>query len=213
MNKIIPQVQLWILNRKVLLKNSVYFENLLSIDEKKQYSKILQTDQQNVSICARGALRIILARLLNKKPEKIKFSYTKDKKPYLRGHKIHFSISKRNDLILCAVSKETNLGIDVEYSKKINHLSKIAQIVIPETHLRKIQRSDKRSVHTLFFKYWTICEAYGKYTGKGILVNNKVDIFRLPIYIYHFSPKEKYHATLITKNKVKIIQYTNKNLV
>ncbi len=72
----------------------------------------------------------------------------KDKKPYFKLGKIHFSISHSKDIVLAAF-ETSNIGVDVEYMKERDFNSLIARFD------NSIQNPTKED----FYRFWTREEA------------------------------------------------------
>ncbi|MDQ6630282.1 MAG: 4'-phosphopantetheinyl transferase, partial [Verrucomicrobiota bacterium] len=94
---------------------------ILSSDEKERAARFHFVKDKNRFVVARGFLRKILGSYLKIEPREIIFDYGAHGKPVLRGKKsLQFNLSHSGDLMLCAISRERDLGIDLE---KISPLS------------------------------------------------------------------------------------------
>ena len=89
-----------------------------------------------------------------------------NKKPYLKGHNLHFNISHSKELVVCAIA-EYPLGIDVEYNDpKISYHDFTFQMTPNE--IQEIQ--DAEDEMNGFFTYWTRKEAVIKAHGAGMIL-------------------------------------------
>ncbi|CAD0222591.1 4'-phosphopantetheinyl transferase family protein [Chryseobacterium sp. JV274] len=89
-----------------------------------------------------------------------------NKKPYLKGHNLHFNISHSKDLVACVIA-EYPLGIDVEYNDpKVSYRDFIFQMTPNE--MQEIQ--DGMDKMKGFFTYWTRKEAAIKAHGGGMIL-------------------------------------------
>lgn len=87
----------------------------------------------------------------------------KFQRPFLNG-KIDFNISHSGDYVVCAVSKNNRVGIDIEKIRPIN-IPDFEYVLTPdELHQLLI---DKDATAT-FYKIWTQKEAVIKANGKGL---------------------------------------------
>lgn len=87
-------------------------------------------------------------------------------KPYLSGHDdIFFSISHCDGLCCCMVCP-SECGIDCEKIRE--YRSNVARRVFTDSELVWFNKLDMNEKSRFFFILWTLKEAYGKYTGKGI---------------------------------------------
>lgn len=116
--------------------------------------------------------KIVLQQILNNNLEDLK--YTDLGRPYLENHP-NFNISHSNQIVICAISKDGKIGIDVEELKEINFqgLSK-RYFHYNEQQLIKNKKD--------FFRIWTRKEAILKAQGCGLRVELKqLDTTRNPV--------------------------------
>ena len=85
-------------------------------------------------------------------------------KPYLKGEKdIHFNISHSGHVAMCALYNRP-VGVDIERVRPVN--DDLARRIMSEEEWRVYFLADDKE--NLFFKIWTLKEAYLKYKGIGI---------------------------------------------
>ena len=100
---------------------------------------------------------------------KLKFEeirYSEYYKPFLKTH-IDFNITHSGELVCCAISTKSKIGIDIE---KINKSVDVNNFKSQMTkfELDKIKQSNQQ-IHN-FYKYWTQKEAVIKLEGKGLSI-------------------------------------------
>ena len=91
-------------------------------------------------------------------------AYNSQGKPYFLSHcEIFFNISHSSNYVACAIS-DRPVGIDIEGGRKARQ--NLAKRFFDESEASWINecQSEER-----FFRIWTLKEAYGKATGKGVL--------------------------------------------
>ena len=100
-------------------------------------------------------------------PSEVLKDLTKDayEKPVLKGIPLSFNIAHSQDLVVCAVSTECQIGIDVEYIKPIERGLFKDQFTPSEWH--KIEEDD--SLHA-FYNHWTRKESVIKADGRGLQI-------------------------------------------
>ena len=81
-------------------------------------------------------------------------------KPYWADTKLHFSLCHTRQAVFCAIS-DGIMGLDAEKIRPVSP-AVIARVLSPE-ELRQFDGSDE-----CFMKFWTLKEAYVKYTGEGL---------------------------------------------
>jgi len=117
---------------------------------------------------------------------------------------IHFSISHSGRMVVCALSKEGRIGIDVEQVVPVE-LKNFGH-VLNEFDKQKVRES-ARPYHT-FFEIWTIKEALTKMLEKGLAI----DV--LPINIladYIIYRHQKFHFKRIETDPEFIVNIVSEN--
>lgn len=147
---------------------------LLSYDESVRVARFhFQRDRHNF-VVARGALRQILGNYLGLKPDKLVLAYGSKGKPRLtsmqnRDH-IEFNLSHSGELALIAVSRELEVGIDIERTRQDFATDEIAlQFFLPRELSGFGKIADDKRVE-FFFKCWTRKEACMKAGGQGLSI-------------------------------------------
>ncbi|MGZ4118712.1 MAG: 4'-phosphopantetheinyl transferase family protein, partial [Bacteroidia bacterium] len=140
--------------------------NSLPVYTKEKLSEYPQKEER-----LRGAVgRLILKKLLiedgyqNNILEKIKSD--KYGRPYL-DNKIDFNIAHSGDYIVCAISKNTKLGVDIEKIRPIE-IDEF-NILLTKKELKKIQKSN--SPYDIYFDLFTQKEAVSKAIGIGLEIS------------------------------------------
>ena len=104
--------------------------------------------------------------IYNEQPTAIRF-LQKDayKRPFLRElkTKTDFNISHSDGMVVCAISQQCKVGIDIEAIQPI--ILNEYESVFTALELKTIRESNQR--RTTFFKYWTRKEAIMKADGRG----------------------------------------------
>lgn len=93
-------------------------------------------------------------------------SYTKFNKPYFHNDFIHFNISHSGDIVICAIAKENEVGIDIEKISNIEILDFEKQFATNEW--ANIINSNARE--ETFFEFWAQKEAVIKAHGYGLTI-------------------------------------------
>lgn len=95
-------------------------------------------------------------------------------KPHLANHPdIHYNISHCRDYIACILSRDYEVGIDVEDIRSF--ADSVARRVCAQSELDRIYTSECRN--TEFFRHWTLKESYLKAIGQGLSFQMKNVVF------------------------------------
>jgi 4'-phosphopantetheinyl transferase len=127
---------------------------------------------------ARGYLRQILSRYLDRPPAQIVFNYAQQGKPEIEGNPIQFNLSHSHDRAVYGISAQHPIGIDIE---------QIEPIAVAELVDRFFSSAERSVFHTLpeserraaFFHAWTQKEAYLKACGTGL--STSLDLIEVSI--------------------------------
>ncbi len=119
-------------------------------------------------IVGRGLLRTLLAGHLHQHPGQLDISYASAGKPMLADDTLRFNLTHSGDLALLAITRQRDVGIDLELMRDNLDLFTIAdRFFAPKenAHLRAQQADRQRET---FYRTWTRKEAYMKATGLGL---------------------------------------------
>lgn len=211
------------LNNKVL-ENQCF--KLLSEDERGRASKFRFEKDRSHFIIARGVLRQILGQYLSENPATLTFEYGKNGKPFLPKNTLQFNLSHAGGIALIALTKNHNIGIDIEVINKKVEVEKIAKHFFAQGEIDRLMSLSEAQRHEAFFNCWTRKEAFIKATGDGL--SFPLDQFEVTLkpdekaqlLATHFDGKERekwslfdidadegYKAALAVRGMIKEIKY------
>lgn len=145
-----------------------YFSSFLSIDEKKRANCFRFLRDQERFIISRSVLRNILAGYLGEAPQSIEIMYGFWGKPHLQKEKaLHFNLSHSGDYVLYAITRDYEVGIDLEYINPDLELDEIALMILSPKELNYWKTVKPEEKVNVFFKLWVCKEALVKSSGKG----------------------------------------------
>jgi len=147
----------------------IFLQRLLSTAERTQCHRYSTPLLKTNAILSRGLLRLILAQYLAQPhPNDLIINRHPFGKPYLLNEPIHFSVSHCDSMLIIAVSRTHQLGIDIENVTKLVHddLSNLV-LSIEESSLYWQQHEQDRL--RFFLHCWTRKEAYLKAVGTGLV--------------------------------------------
>jgi 4'-phosphopantetheinyl transferase len=98
----------------------------------------------------------------------VEFLRTDKGKPYLPRCDIHFNLSHSGDWALLAVAKAELIGVDVEAVSTARDLIGIAENYYHPHEFAQLQMLAGAAQNDLFYRLWTLKEAFLKATGTGI---------------------------------------------
>jgi 4'-phosphopantetheinyl transferase len=143
-------------------------ESTLSVDESERADRFHFAADRHRFVVAHVALRNILSRYLNCKPEDLSFSVNQYGKPSLSDHKLEFNLTHSGDLALIAVTLERKVGVDVERIRSDMELESIASRYFSQGEVSEFLTLHPEQRVAGFFTCWTRKEAYIKAQGVGL---------------------------------------------
>jgi 4'-phosphopantetheinyl transferase len=201
------KVDMWKVNISDIKNNTQKLPKILSGDEVKRASKYRLNKDKIHFIISRTVLRTILSSYVEKRPEDIIFSYTDTLKPVLNtqdgGRQIYFNVSHSNGLILYAVCRDNDIGIDVECLLPTLNSEALAKRFFSLGEREYLISVPPEERWKEFTKIWVIKEAYLKATAKSISNVENVEV----VAEKNKSLILKYNAENVNLDKWKIYQF------
>ncbi len=179
------EVHVWCARLDQSISSLARLIQTLSVDERMRAERFHFEQDRQRFIVGRGLLRAILGYYLGIEPGQLHFCYGMYGKPALSEtpgtSTLRFSLAHAHGLALYAVTRDRELGVDLEY---IRHIADAEQIVN-----RYFSEREKAAFHALtadkkqeaFFIYWTCKEAFLKASGEGLTGPlNQIDVSLVP---------------------------------
>lgn len=187
-------------NHENLIRNELI---KFSTDFQEKIKKYRRWEDAQLSLMGRSMLFRGIQENYNLDYSNKEISYTKFNKPYFHNDSIHFNISHSGNIVICAITKKGEIGIDIE---------KISTIEINDFESQFSQNEwDKimNSINTseTFFEYWAQKEAVIKSHGHGLTIplksfeisENETIIDGEKFYLKEIKIDEQYKCYLSTK--------------
>lgn len=127
-------------------------------------------------------------------------------KPYIQKNPLYFNISHSGEIVVCALSKDVELGIDIELMNEISLDDFKENMLVSEWD--KINKSEDRL--QAFYDYWTQKEAVMKAHGTGLnmslksfeIVNNMTFVNDETYYVTKLDIRKEYSCNLASKTEL-----------
>ncbi len=141
----------------------------LSGDEQARAARFRFERVRRRFIAGRGQLRMILGRYLNLSPGELKFKYLPAGKPELMDEEsLRFNLSNSEGTALVAVTRNLEVGIDLESIHPFPDLLQVAQQFFAQSERVELEALPADQRLEVFFRVWTRKEAYLKARGDGL---------------------------------------------
>jgi 4'-phosphopantetheinyl transferase len=146
--------------------------NALSDDERMRAVSFRFEADRWAFAAAHAGLRCLLGPMLGCAPRALRFRADINGKPCLdcndRHATVQFSIGHTRGCVSVAVAG-CAVGVDVERHREISDLMAVARTTFaPEAYANLAARPEGTARTSLFYRYWTLGEAFTKATGEGI---------------------------------------------
>lgn len=150
---------------------------MLSGEELSRLSKIHDYENRAEFISGRILLRTTLSEILDIQPSEIKISIRKNGRPYLENALWNFSLSHAGGYVVISVSKNKELGIDIESLDVAENDS------LMRRNLNKIFYKSSTFEANIPAKSlidsWCMCEAFAKCVDQDVLSSAKSEEFKI----------------------------------
>ena len=177
--------------------------DLLTPDEQERADRLLDAQSRQRFIRARSALRIILGKYLNQAPGKLAFGYGEHGKPFIQNPAtdLHFNLSHSHELALLAVTRQAEVGIDLERLQARPNLQAIAHRLFDVAIQQELAQLEGNALTEAFYRHWTAHEAAIKALGSGIFQGDAPGK-GTPPDVMNFAPREGWLAAVAISTKL-----------
>ena len=130
---------------------------------------MLERDRQMATL-SRGARRLLLAPYLAEAPHRVRFEETPHGKPSVsnRGSRLYFSASHSGELLVFAIARGRQVGIDVEQLRPRKGVSAVAARFFSSRERQCLAALPAKTRTEAFYRCWTQKEAFVKLLGEGL---------------------------------------------
>jgi len=162
-------VDVWYAQLSMAAERLPEHSQCLSSDEQVRAARFHFDQHRARFIAGRGLLRHLLSRYLDEPPERIRFGYGPQGKPFLLEYPdLRFNLSHAADVLLVAVAQHRAIGVDVEPVPSDGVVDSVSGIVFSAPERSSLLASTGLQRRELFARLWTRKEAYIKAEGQGM---------------------------------------------
>ena len=172
---LLPQnvTHLWMLDLRTVPDARLNdYQKLLSDEELARLEHYRAPDLRRTQLITRAAVRFCLSQYSESvPPAKWDIEIPASGKPQLRQPAplpLSFNLSHSGDWVVIAMTVETALGVDIQQQKAHHSLMDLARRYFHADEAAALGRREGKDQQELFFRLWTLKEAYLKARGGGI---------------------------------------------
>lgn len=170
-------IDVWLAYYQEIADSSLHAEyrTLLSDEERGKEFRFYFPDDQRRYLVTRALVRTVLSRYLDIAPADWRFSNNQYGRPAIANvshaeHGLRFNISHTRGLIALGVTKDRELGVDVENLRTREVSLDIADRFFAQSEVEELATIPKERQQDRFFEYWTFKESYIKARGMGLSI-------------------------------------------
>jgi 4'-phosphopantetheinyl transferase len=167
------QVDVWLTSlARVGAELQLAYQRLQSASEHERWQRFLVEGARLQHLVARALVRTTLSRYAGVPEAAWQFEPNRHGRPYVSQpaafRELYFNLSHTDGLVACAVSRSSDIGVDVENVRRDLDILALAPTVFAPPEVARVRQSppEERTGH--FFSYWTLKEAYIKARGMGL---------------------------------------------
>jgi 4'-phosphopantetheinyl transferase len=172
------ELHVWLADpdRLDLAQLATRYGDVLSAEERVRYAGYRFDHDRRTYMAAHVLLRLTLARYTGQAPADVVIARGENRKPLAllpAPHQdITINLTHTRGQVGCVLARGRACGIDLESRPDptaLGELHDIARLVFAAPEIAQLERLEGETRTRYFFALWTLKEAYGKATGKGII--------------------------------------------
>ena len=150
------------------------YHRLLTPEEAKKQARFHFPRHRHQYLVTRALVRTVLSRYASVTPESWLFEENAYGRPHIAAsHEmswLRFNLSHTDGLIACAVTRDGEIGVDVENILRGGDLVQIADRFFSPAEVADLHGVPSDRQEDRFFDYWTLKESYIKARGMGLSI-------------------------------------------
>nr|WP_013933261.1 4'-phosphopantetheinyl transferase superfamily protein [Pseudoalteromonas sp. SANK 73390]CBK62709.1 tmlN [Pseudoalteromonas sp. SANK 73390] len=166
------------------------YHSILNVDELAQYKRFHYDSHRHQYLVTRALVKSTLSRYYPQiSPKQWRFNKSRYGKPAILNHvdtPLYFNISHTNGLVTLALTRENEIGVDIEWTQRHRNIAEVAKHYFSPPEIKALQEMAAPQRHIYFFELWTLKEAYIKACGQGMSI---------PLNQFHFQ-RSKQHIDI-----------------
>ena len=148
--------------------------DFLNLEEKIRLSRIQNEKDRDKFILCHGCLHLVAGRYLQIDPVHVKFIQGENGKLFLAsypGEQLYFNLSHSDKYALFAFGDTKNIGIDIEFVQHVAEINLMSRSIMTDREFLIWTSFPDSLKEKLFYRIWTLKEAYVKALGLGLTKN------------------------------------------
>jgi 4'-phosphopantetheinyl transferase len=169
------EVHVWCAYPEALAAETPYAaaQALLTGDEVERLERVVSAQDRRIFLATRALVRRVLSRYESVAPEDWRFAITDHGRPEIRSDgnpSLRFNLSNTHGLVVCAVFRGGEIGVDVELVDRTFAHLELAERYFAPTEVAALRALLPHAQPRRFCEYWTLKESYLKARGLGLVL-------------------------------------------
>lgn len=145
---------------------------LMTTGERERWQRYRFEKDRTLHLIARALVRTTLSRYADVPPDAWRFEAGEHGRPSISSPRsgLSFNLAHTAGLVACAVSRETEVGVDVERLSAERVSPELSRRVFSEREVEALDRLPPAEQPDRFFDLWTLKESYIKARGLGLAI-------------------------------------------
>jgi 4'-phosphopantetheinyl transferase len=162
------QVHIWIADLAQPAELAGRLEQMLCPDERRRAARWCSEAKRRRFVVSHAALRIVLGHHLQKEANEVEISLSEAGKPYLADSSgVSFNMSHSHELAVIAVTRDRNVGIDIEYVTPQPRVLWALRPYLSADEVVLLSMTPPGERNRRMLGYWVAREAVFKAFGRG----------------------------------------------
>lgn len=144
---------------------------ILTAEERERLERFVLARDRLIYLATRALVRTVLSRYEAVAPAAWRFVISDHGRPEILGDRdrpLRFNLSNTNGLVVCAVVREADVGVDVEHVGRAAAHLEIAYRFFAPAEVMALRALSPDEQPRRFCDYWTLKESYIKARGLGL---------------------------------------------
>ena len=158
------------------------YRAMLTDDEREKIDRFRFARDRHTCLITRALVRTTLSRYQDVPPDRWRFQTNDHGRPDVSApaSPVRFNLSHTDGLIACLVSRDRDVGVDVEHLARAGRRLELADRYFAPREAAALRRMTAAGRPTRFLEYWTLKESYIKARGLGLAIPLADFSFDLP---------------------------------
>ena len=167
-------IHLWITKPQNMRQADILarYKSILNEEELKKQNSYIFAEKRHNALITRAFVRDLLSHYMAIHPSHWQFKAGSHGKPEIVNPllPLRFNLSHTDDLIICAVTLNDDIGCDVEIVYRNCGFLSIAESYFSQEEFLDLLDTPENDQRNRFFDYWTLKESYIKTCGSGLSI-------------------------------------------